>query len=305
MTDRDHFAAAALTGLLSNVQRYQNGPLTSQAFEIADFMLRERERTSVGVAGMDPATDRKSAATHRACASPCSQPFDSAPITLDAYRRFVGEVMNWISEATSAVDWSSDGGRKIMADACCRCWDAFDCIAYPTVHGASPEARAESDEDRADKAATSHRRDGTGDTPKTISGCVFDRLTSITGSDPDSRVWETHTPATHATHVEGSEQRECTEPVAWAVMLADGERIYDVYATEEEAKAIDEAVTGNHGVVPLYRSPTLTDAEREVIEWAIEVSDSLADCGATGTGGEESRESAALRGLLERLGGGR
>jgi hypothetical protein len=42
---RDTFAAAALTGLLSNVQRYQNGPLTEQAFEIADFMLRERSRT--------------------------------------------------------------------------------------------------------------------------------------------------------------------------------------------------------------------------------------------------------------------
>lgn len=42
---RDTFAAAALTGLLSNVQRYQNGPLTQQAFEIADFMLRERERS--------------------------------------------------------------------------------------------------------------------------------------------------------------------------------------------------------------------------------------------------------------------
>lgn len=46
----------------------------------------------------------------------------------------------------------------------------------------------------------------------------------------------------------------------------------------------------------------LTDAEREAIRWAIEVSDSLADCGATGTGGNESRESATLRGLLKRLG---
>lgn len=43
MTDRDHFAAAALTGLLSNVQKYQKGPLVEQAFEIADFMLFERE----------------------------------------------------------------------------------------------------------------------------------------------------------------------------------------------------------------------------------------------------------------------
>ena len=81
---RDTFAAAALTGLLSNVQRYQNGPLTEQAFEIAGFMLKERARTSVGVAEMDSATDRKSAATPRACASSCSQPFDSAPTTHDA-----------------------------------------------------------------------------------------------------------------------------------------------------------------------------------------------------------------------------
>jgi len=56
--------------------------------------------------------------------------------------------------------------------------------------------------------------------------------------------------------------------VTWAVLLADGDRIYDVYAIEEEAKAIDAAVVGNHGVVPLYRSPTLTDAEREAISAA-------------------------------------
>jgi hypothetical protein len=58
------------------------------------------------------------------------------------------------------------------------------------------------------------------------------------------------------------------EPVAWAVMLAGGERIYDVYAIEEEAKAIDEAVTGNHGIVPLYRQPALTAEECEAIELA-------------------------------------
>lgn len=45
----------------------------------------------------------------------------------------------------------------------------------------------------------------------------------------------------------------------------------------------------------------LTDAERLVLESAIEVADTLATCGATGTGGRESRESATLRGLLERL----
>jgi hypothetical protein len=58
------------------------------------------------------------------------------------------------------------------------------------------------------------------------------------------------------------------EPVAWAVMLAGGDRIYDVYAIEEDAKAIDEAVAGNHGIVPLYRQPALTAEECEAIELA-------------------------------------
>jgi hypothetical protein len=91
------------------------------------------------------------------------------------------------------------------------------------------------------------------------------------------------------------------EPIAWAVMLPDGDRIYDVYAIEEEAKAIDEAVTGNHGVVRLYRSPTLTDEEREAIEYGVLLCDATAGCAndrATIDGA--SRAADVLRGLLER-----
>jgi hypothetical protein len=79
--------------------------------------------------------------------------------------------------------------------------------------------------------------------------------------------------------------------VAWAVVLADGQRIYDVYGIEEEAKAIDEAVTGNHGIVPLYRSPTLTAEEREAVEVAAQA---YAD-------DHGERFAATLRALLERL----
>jgi hypothetical protein len=50
--------------------------------------------------------------------------------------------------------------------------------------------------------------------------------------------------------------------------------------------------------------PTLTDEEREAVEWAVEVADSLAECSGAGTGGEPSREAATFRGLLARLGGG-
>lgn len=95
------------------------------------------------------------------------------------------------------------------------------------------------------------------------------------------------------------------EPVAWEVFLP-GVGTYDIHSFRWEAAAIAHALLFNEGTIaavcPLFRQPqpTLTAAERQVLEWAVEVSDSLADCGATGTGGEESHESATLRGLLER-----
>jgi hypothetical protein len=93
------------------------------------------------------------------------------------------------------------------------------------------------------------------------------------------------------------------EPIAWAVLLADGDRIYDVYAIEEDAKAIDAVVTGNHGVVPLCRSLTLTDAEREAIAYGVMLCEATAGCAnerATIDGA--SRAADVLRGLLERNG---
>jgi hypothetical protein len=53
-------------------------------------------------------------------------------------------VMNWISEATSLLQYRSDGGRRILADACQECWAAFE----RTEHDAAPAARARTDADR-------------------------------------------------------------------------------------------------------------------------------------------------------------
>ena len=346
MTDRDHFAAAALTGLLSQcaAEDREAAETAAAAMRYADAMLRERAKTNhdAAPAAIVPEPEPPAARRRPAGGTGDTQSFD-------AYAMFAGSVMNWISEATSAyaASCSSDGGRKIMADACSRCWDAFDRIA-PTDHGASPEAIAESDEDRADKAATSHRRDGTGDTPKPINDCVSDRSKPINGPDPDSRVWETpvHTPAPHATPSVGSVPRECTEPVAWGVashfrvlatsisrmdavdMQSEHEcdtEVVPLYRhppvtepmpTEKRAEvcagplawaAIREngqplwlsydrsgaegMVNGMAEVVPLYRSPTLTDAEREAIAGAIE--------SEHGRGAWQWAD--ALHGLLERL----
>jgi hypothetical protein len=87
------------------------------------------------------------------------------------------------------------------------------------------------------------------------------------------------------------------EPIAWAVLLADGDRIYDVYAIEEEAKAIDAVVTGNHGVVPLCRSPTLTDEEREALKKVLR---RVREDYFAGRFADSVEVAAVIDGLLER-----
>jgi hypothetical protein len=116
MTDRDHFAAAALTGLLSNIQRYQLDPLTRQAWEIADFMLRKREQTHGGCpSGLDPEADRKSVASQR-CRDTGGQPFDSAPTTTD-WRSHIRPPDAADREAIRKCDeaWGTDVDAEPMA----------------------------------------------------------------------------------------------------------------------------------------------------------------------------------------------
>jgi hypothetical protein len=88
------------------------------------------------------------------------------------------------------------------------------------------------------------------------------------------------------------------EPVAWAVM--DGTKTLVGYHSCSREKA--EAWAREYGfpeVVPLYRQPTLTDAEREAVRYMIAA-------GKFGQRDEALTEehAATLRGLLERLGGG-
>ena len=83
-------------------------------------------------------------------------------------------------------------------------------------------------------------------------------------------------------------------PVAWIAFAADASESAAVYTTQAEARA--DADDWNWCVAPLYRAPTLTDEEREAIEWAI--NDQI-------EGGWENHETvkdviSALRGLLKR-----
>lgn len=229
MTDRDHFAAAALTGLLAQGDdgSFSEESYARAAFRWADVMLRERLRNGAvrGCETVQPATN----------------------------------------------------------------------------HDVAPAAKAVSDEDRTDKAAASHRDDGTGDTPVTepmpkgnraeVSSTTHDAVPAAIdqlpagdhasvggGSDRNDK------PAPRPAVVTGDTQ----EPVAWAVIPGTvlAGRAWRVTLDREEAEQLS---CGAMLVVPLYEQPQpkLTDAEREAIADAIRRLWGF-DCAAT------------LRGLLER-----
>jgi len=88
-------------------------------------------------------------------------------------------------------------------------------------------------------------------------------------------------PASAGSH--GSASRWNGVPVAWAAVGKNGVPMWLAYHRQDA----EGAVVGMAEVVPLYRSPTLTDEEREAIGEAIRL-------------GGQWGWSETLRGLLER-----
>jgi hypothetical protein len=157
-----------------------------------------------------------------------------------------------------------------------------------TIHDAAPAARAS-----VDSVAPQPTTDGRERTDKSPA-----RTVDGTGESDRPKPIES-TPDQHATPGEGTEQRECTEPVAWAVCTPGDGDWSPCFFHEPHAQRCASAIFGSKNIVPLYRSPTLTDAEREAVRYMIAA-------GKFGQRDEALTEehAATLRGLLERLGGG-
>jgi hypothetical protein len=85
------------------------------------------------------------------------------------------------------------------------------------------------------------------------------------------------------------------EPMAWAVLS----KWYAGPVISADEAAARSLAKGGDTVAPLYPQPTLTDAERKAIQWAARQARLYPEfdpiCG----------HAATLRGLLERLRGGR
>jgi hypothetical protein len=300
---RDTFAAAALTGLLANGDYNPSTPVL--AFRMADAMLRERARNG-SVEGCE---------TVQSDHIPDAGKMVETPGEIDKYRRFIGEVMNWISEATGFLHddvLRTDDARDTITNACSQCWDAFDRIAYPTTnHDAAPAARA------SESPCAGHA--GTGGTPVTKPMPVFvsgsGSVTPVayqendekrvfydtTGGESDrpqpigSPAETNPTQPRNGTPAEGSVPGECSvldsrnwkEPVAWAVVYPNDE----VAIVAFKRRDADERASASDRVVPLYRSPTLTDEEREAMR------ESYMMLQLAG-----SPHAAAIWGLLKRIG---
>lgn len=191
MTDRDTFAAAALTGLLANGD-YGKDSMPPLAYELADAMLRER-------------------ANH----IPDAGKMVEKPRTPQSDR-----LSEW--ERHGSHRWGL-GVASDLYDLECRV-----AVLEKAIHDAAPAARASvdpvvpqpathGDSDRTDKAAP-RPSESTGDTPVTEPMPKEKRAevsVGIDGPDQDSRVWETHTLPTQPTPGECSRPQEGTsEPAA-------------------------------------------------------------------------------------------
>jgi len=100
-------------------------------------------------------------------------------------------------------------------------------------------------------------------------------------------------PASAGSH--GSASRWNGVPVAWAAVGRNGVPMWLAYHRQDA----EGAVVGMAEVVPLYRSPTLADKEREAIAGAMWDYGQYADELGLSVA-EVTERQATLRGLLER-----
>ena len=335
MTDRDHFAAAALTGLLSQcaAEDREAAETAAAAMRYADAMLRERAKTNHDAAPAAIVPEPEPSAARRRPAGGTGDTRESLSGSLPAdlgdgvspsendknlhhtqeiaaYARFAGSVMKWIDAATDDFFKEDKDGSAIVG-AWWRCRDAYDRIVFPTIHGAAPAVTASvesvapqptthGDSDRTDNAAP-RPSDGTGDTQEPVAWGVANGsrvlATSISRMDAvdmqsdyacDTEIVPLYRSPPVTKPMPKEKRAEVSAgPLAWAAIRENGQPLWLSY----DRSGAEGMVNGMAEVVPLYRSPTLTDAEREAIAGAIE--------SEHGRGAWQWAD--ALHGLLERL----
>jgi hypothetical protein len=123
---RDTFAAAALTGLLSNIPRFQLGVIAVQAYDIADEMLRERERhhfpglgnmvqntTNHDAVPEARARDADRVRTDKATTRP-GEGTGNTPTLSESEREAIEQMLDEVSGKACAESWVPDILRNLL-----------------------------------------------------------------------------------------------------------------------------------------------------------------------------------------------
>jgi hypothetical protein len=88
------------------------------------------------------------------------------------------------------------------------------------------------------------------------------------------------------------------EPVAWGVATSGGFVVYAMRTRSEAARYVADETN----IVPLYRSPTLTDDEREALEAGISLCEGVAgEANENANANAWAKKAGRLRELLDRL----
>jgi hypothetical protein len=230
MTDRDHFAAAALTGLVGECGYNSPEDVAGEAYALADAMLRERERVT------EPLLKEKQA---EVSAAPVSRPPETRASFSATNHDAAPAARAQLPEADHAACRSreSDAGtgdtEEPVAFAVMSGGRSYD--IYDTRGEAEAMCRWLCDEE---------------------SGDIW-RVVPLVPCDA--------TQPSHATHGECSVHPCGSEPVAWAVENPAGDINTIAYRRD---RAEDHLRSASERVVPLYRQPALTAEECEAIELA-------------------------------------
>jgi hypothetical protein len=238
MTDRDHFAAAALSGLMANPKNDDTTADTIRfwAWNWAEAMLRERERVT------EPLLKEKQA---EVSAAPVSRPPETRASFSATNHDAAPAARAQLPEADHAACRSreSDAGTG----------DTEEPVAFAVMSG----GRSYDIYDTRGEAEAICRwlcDEESGDIWRVVP------LVPLVPCDA--------TPESHATHGECSVPPECTQPVAWWVKLPGRDFPY-LSHIEDRALFCQKEEPGSE-VFPLYRNPqpALTAEECEAVELA-------------------------------------
>lgn len=269
----------------------------ADAYDIVDAMLRERGNHSEKPNSSPTLTDEEREAVRffATCGEPNHQANSLRKLLdrmTDKNRRIRADTLNFMDWILGEGEFSEENLKKARNEFFTKMGKHWNRLMLASMekafsdHDAAPEARArDADKGRTDKAVT-RPGDGTGNTPSPESYEQGDEKRTNTTTNRDTTRDEC------SVRGEGTVGQRLVERLSITqTLLDDNEKLRAEIARLREAirrlADQDATLSVQGGSVTVTMDATLTDAEREAIDWYANFPDGI--------------HAATLRNLLERL----